>query len=218
MAKEFEFSGELRARFQKAFKKGASDSALDQLEQAAADFQGGRYTLALKKLEALLKEAPEIPELIELYGLCHYELGDYEKAIQLLELFAKRTKSVEQHPVLEDCYRAHKNYGKTKKLWKELLAANPPEELLAEGRMVFAGSLADQGEFTRAIELLKLATGEEDNLPQSPTQSELRQIYALADIYDQADNIPKARALFSWVAEKDTDEATDASKRIAVIS
>ena len=59
---------------------------------------------------------------------------------------APLTGSTEQHPVLADCYRALRRYDEVEPLWQELREVSPSAELVAEGRIVYAGSLADRGD------------------------------------------------------------------------
>ena len=62
---------------------------------------------------------------------------------------ATLTGSTEQHPVLADCYRALKRWARVDELWEELRAASPSADLVAEGRIVVAGGLADRGRIDR---------------------------------------------------------------------
>jgi hypothetical protein len=67
-----------------------------------------------------------------------------------LEAFRDLSGSTEQHPVLADCYRALGRHAKVVELWEELRNASPSAALVAEGRIVYAGSLADQGRLAEA--------------------------------------------------------------------
>ena len=59
--------------------------------------------------------------------------------------------------MLADCYRALGRHAKVDELWEELRAASPSAALVAEGRIVYAGSLADQGKLADAIAVLEAA-------------------------------------------------------------
>ena len=76
-------------------------------------------------------------------------MGQWNAAIKELEAFRSLTGSTEQHPVLADCYRAQKRWARVDELWEELRAASPSADLVAEGRIVVAGSLADRGRLAR---------------------------------------------------------------------
>jgi tetratricopeptide (TPR) repeat protein len=121
--------------------------------------------------------------------------------------------STEQHPVLADCYRALGRHAQVEELWEELRAASPSADLVAEGRIVMAGSLADQRRLSDAIALLERA-----KLPtKRPQEHHLRVAYALADLYERAGDAPKARQLFMVVATTDADFA-DVRSRLKALS
>src|SRR4029453_6460290 len=88
-------------------------------------------------------------------------------------------------------------------LWKELAEASPSAEAVAEGRIVAAGALADRGELDPAIRLL--AAGQKTAKRVRPHH--LRVLYALADLVERAGDIPRARTLFTRVANADPDFA-----------
>ena len=144
---------------------------------------------------------PGASSVRELYGLTLYRLGRWAQAARELEAFRTQTGSTEQHPVLADSYRALGRYADVEELWDELRAASPSAELVAEGRIVAAGALADQGRLEDAIELLAAGT--------KPTKKarlhHLRMAYALADLYERAGDLPRARELFGLVATTDPD-------------
>ena len=113
-------------------------------------------------------------------------------------------------PVLADCYRAQRRYRRVDELWAELREASPSAAIVAEGRIVAAGALADQGDLQGALALL-------ERVPASPRvvrDHHLRQWYALADLYDRAGDAPRARALFRRIRDVDPSFA-DVSQRIA---
>jgi hypothetical protein len=84
-------------------------------------------------------------------------------------------------------------------------------DLLAEGRLVEAGSLADRGDVPRAIALLVPSATRSVRRPES---RHLRQWYALADLYERVGDMPRARDLFTMVVRSDP-ELSDAAERLA---
>ena len=81
-------------------------------------------------------------------------------------------------------------------------------DLVAEGRIVLAGSLADQDELTDAIKVLEAS-------PKPSGKAKihhLRVAYALADLYERAGDVPRARELFDRVAASDEDFADVGSR------
>lgn len=199
--------------------KGVSERRLPKVEQQVAEaaraFERGRAQDAYRMLRPLAEEAPNVPSIRELTGLSLYHLGRWKQAIAHLEAFARLTGSVEQHPVLADSYRALGNHTKVESLWEELRQASPGAELVAEGRIVAAGSLADRGELHRAIRLLE--RGPVAPPPRRPPKlHQLRLWYALADLYERVGDTPKARELFGRVADVDP-ELADAAERLQAL-
>ena len=93
-----------------------------------------------------------------------------------LDAFVELTDSVEQHPVLMDCARALGKPRRVDELWEELAAASPPGALVTEGRIVLAGTRADQGRLTEAIAILDRRGGQ----PNRVQDHHVRVWYVLA--------------------------------------
>ena len=188
-------------------------SQVQRLEQrvahAARAFDAERYRDAARDLRALAAEAPGAPAVRELYGLSLYRLGRWRAAAKELEAFRELTGSVDQHPVLADSYRALGRHRKVATLWEELREASPSAALVAEGRIVAAGSLADRGDLGGAIRLLERGRLE----AKRPKLHHLRLWYALGDLAERAGDVPRARELFTRVAAADRDFA-DVAERL----
>ncbi len=178
--------------------------------EASKAYERERFGDAMKIVRPLLDDAPDVPSVRELAGLCLYRQEKWAEAIRHLERFTELTASVEQNPVLADCHRALRHYDTVRELWDELAASSPSAELVTEGRIVMAGSLADQGKLDEAIKLLE----------RSPIRTKharshhVRLWYALADLYERAGELPRARELFSRVLEADP-RLGDVSERVA---
>jgi len=183
-----------------------------RLKKAGAAFDGERFQEVRTLLQPVVKEAPQLPEGRELMGLAHYRLGRWKDAVHQLEQFRELSGSTEQHPVLADCYRAMGRWGDVEELWNELGEASPSAELVIEGRIVFAGAKADQGDIAGAIRILEQGW----KPPKRPRSHHLRRAYALADLYDRAGRAPRARELFKWVAGHDADLA-DVEARVKAL-
>jgi tetratricopeptide (TPR) repeat protein len=185
-----------------------------RLGQAADAFERDHVTDALRILRPLSKEAPTVPAVRELTGLAFYATGQWAPAAKELEAFRALGGSVEQHPVLADCYRALKRYKAVAELWEELREVSPGAALVTEGRIVAAGALADQGDVKGAIALL-------EHGPVRPKRAaalhHARLWYALADLYERAGDAPKARELFERVVVVEPALA-DAAERLAALA
>jgi len=147
----------------------------------------------------------------ELYGLTLYRLGRWKDAIVELDAFERLTGTLEQHPVLADCYRALKRWKKVDELWDDLRRASPGADLVNEGRIVAAGALADRGNLKGAISLLEKAPE-----PRRPKPRHLRLWYALADLRERTGDIPAARDLFGRIVHHDATFA-DAPERLSAL-
>lgn len=192
---------------------GASRAAKLQarLSDAATAYAGERYADARRLLVPIVEEVPDLVEARELLGLTYYRLGRWKEAVTELEAFGDLSGgSVEQYPVLADCQRALGRHTAVRDLWEELRTVSPSGPLVVEGRIVAAGSLADQGDLAGAIALL----GKGFRLPKRPMEHHLRRGYALADLYERAGDLPQARALFTAVARAEPD-FLDAAERAA---
>lgn len=183
-----------------------------KLAEAAHAYDRDRYQEARRILRPLAHEATDAPAVRELNGLVLYRMGQWAAAAKELEAYRTLSGAYDQHPVLADCYRALRRYPAAEKLWDELREASPSAELVAEGRIVAAGCLADRGDLARAIKVLERA----NRKLRDPDHHHLRQWYALADLYERAGDIPRARDLFGRIVNADPD-AYDAGRRLRAL-
>lgn len=179
-----------------------------RLADAARAFEAERFTEAERLLTSIRRMSPDVPEVHELLGLTMYRLGRWQRAITALERFYALTRSVEQHPVLADCFRALRRWDEVERLWDELGQASPSAELIEEGRIVAAGALADRGRLADAIRFLERAP----EVKGKPKVHHLRRWYATADLYDRAGDTARARRLFNQIAHADP-QFGDAAER-----
>jgi tetratricopeptide (TPR) repeat protein len=186
--------------------------AQEQLARAAEAYSAGRERDAMKMLRPLRDAYPDASAVRELMGLCHYRIGQYQAAAKELEAFVELTDSVEQHPVLMDCMRAMGKWNRVDDLWEELAASSPSSALVSEGRIVLAGSRADRSRVSDAIAILERKGAQ----PKRIQEHHLRLWYALADLYERAGEIPKARALFLQIRKHDASFA-DVAERLATL-
>ena len=186
--------------------------AQTELARAAEAFTAGRERDAARLLRPLRDAYPDASAVRELLGLCQYRLGQYAAATKELEAFVALTDSVEQHPVLMDCARALGKHRRVEELWEELAAASPAGAIVTEGRIVLAGSRADQGRLTEAIATLDRRGGQ----PNRVMDHHVRAWYALGDLYERAGDLPNARDLFQRIRRYDASFA-DVGERLAAL-
>jgi tetratricopeptide (TPR) repeat protein len=175
--------------------------AFTALVAASDALDNERFTHARKVLEPLVKQAPDVAEVRELYGLAFYGLREWTEAIEQLESYRSLAGSAEEHPVLADCHRAVGNYDDVEWLWDELREASPSGPIVTEGRIVTAATRAERGDRQSAVRLLEKGW----KRPKRPMEHHLRRAYALADLYGRTGASTKSRELFGWVAGHDAD-------------
>ncbi len=189
-----------------------ANRALGTLMAAADAFAHDRERETLRILRPLREQLPDSPSVRELTGLAQYRIGNYAAAAKELEAYAELSDSVDQNPVLMDCYRAQRRWRKVEELWLELASVSPSAELVAEGRIVYAGALADQGRLPEALALLRKRA----ERVKTPKEHHLRLWYALADLEERAGNLARARELFHQVRRADPAFA-DVAERLAAL-
>ena len=170
-----------------------ADRAIERLARALHAFEAHRYSEARKLAMPLLSQVVGLAVVHEVAGLSMYRLGRWQDAADQLEIARGiRPAEVVNHPVLADCYRALRRYEKVTELWESMKLLSPPAALLAEGRIVAAGALADQGELQSAVRMMTHGTSD----PHKVQEHHLREWYVLADLYDRAGDVASARRLF----------------------
>ena len=122
-----------------------------KLEDATRAYSADRYQDALRMLRKVSAQAPNSAAVRELLGLTLYRLGRWPLAVRELEAHHGLSGSYDQFPVIADCYRAMGRYGDAATTWEALRQASPSAEVVAEGRLVAAGCLADQGDLRGAV-------------------------------------------------------------------
>ena len=182
-----------------------------RLADAARAYDAGRYQDALRIIRPLVEIAPVAP-VRELYGLTLYRLGRWKAALKELHAAHEASGSYDQYPVMADCLRALGRHAAVERTWEELRQASPSGEVIAEGRIVMAGSLGDRGKLREAIALLEKAGVDRAR----PREHHLRTWYVLADLYERAGDVPRARELFRRLATRDAD-FFDVAVRLAAL-
>jgi tetratricopeptide (TPR) repeat protein len=194
---------QVRGELLKAVGANRVDRYEQRLKDASRAYRAERYQDALRIVRKLADDAPSSAAVRELHGLTLYRMGRWRAAIRELEAFRTLSDSTEQHPVLADSYRAVHQHDMVRDLWDELRAASPSAPLVTEGRIVMAGSQADQGDVPGAVRTLEQGF----TFPKKPLEHHLRRAYALADAYERAGDVVRARDLFARVASHDRDFA-----------
>jgi hypothetical protein len=185
---------------------------VERAEAAYGAYERGRYQDALRAIKPVAEETPGVAAVRELAGLASYRAAKWRDAVRHLRAFAALTDSAEHLPILMDCQRALRKPKKVADLWTELRQSSPEPDVLAEGRIVAAASLAESGDLQGAIAMMAGA-GALKAL-RNPSNRHVRQWYLLADLYERAGDVPKAREFFERVLKVDR-EAYDVMDRLA---
>ena len=184
---------------------------VEKADDAFSAYERGRYQDALRTIKLVVAETPGIAAVQELTGLAAYRSGRWREAARHLQIFGEMSDSTNHLPELMDTQRALRKPNKVAELWTELRQSSPDPDVLAEGRIVAASSLAETGDLNGAISMLATA-GASKNL-RNPADRHLRQWYVLADLYERAGDVPRAREYFERVRRADS-EAYDVAERL----
>jgi len=184
---------------------------VERAEAAYGAYERGRFQDAVRAIKPVAEEAPGVAAVRELAGLAAYRSGRWREASRHLNAYGALSDSTEHLPVLMDCQRALLKPKKVAELWAELRHRSPDPDVLAEGRIVAAASLADNGDLNGAIAML--ATAGASKALRNPSDRHLRQWYLLADLYERAGDVPRAREYFERILRADP-EAYDVAERL----
>lgn len=199
-----EVDPDTRAEVEQSLEPRRAARLTERLAQAQAALERERFSEARRMANALVKELGHVSAVHEVIGLADYRLGRWRQAAAALEIARRLKGRVEDLPVLADCYRALRRWTEVDEIWLEIREASPAPEVMAEGRMVHAGSLAERGDLRGAIESMEKAVS---STPKKLRPHHLRQWYVLADLYDRAGSVQRARDVFKRIAAVDADFA-----------
>lgn len=174
---------------------------VERLSRAAGALERERFGDARRMITPLVKMLPRVAAVLEIDGLSAYGLGQWTDASESLAAAQLIQPEPALLPVLADAYRGQRRWTAVDKVWEQLKAESPSQEIMTEGRIVAASSLADRGELKPAIALLEAASGR----PKRVRDHHLRQWYVLADLYDRAGDTLAATRWFRAIADRDPD-------------
>lgn len=201
-ANNFELDSEVRDRVNASVSSPQRAAKLrERLLGAFVSLERERYAEARRIGNQLARELTDVAAVHELIGLANYRLGEWRKAAAALERAQTMNPDPDTMPILMDSLRALGRYDDVVEVWKELRQASPGHETMAEGRIIMAGSLADQGELAAAIAEMKPARSK----PKRVRDHHLRQWYMLADLHDRAGDTVGAVRFFERIAMSDAD-------------
>lgn len=178
-------------------QRGAKLAA--RLADAAAALERERFGDAKRMVSPLVKELPGVAAVHEVNGLINYRQGNWRQAASALEAARAIDLDPAMLPVLADAYRAQRDWAAVERLWDDIKAISPSQEVMAEGRIIAASALADRGALNEAIQLLAAAS----TPPKRVRDHHLRQWYVLADLYDRVGDQVAATRWFRLIVAQD---------------
>ena len=184
---------------------------VEQMGKAAEAYSRNRFEEAARLSGRLADEVPTVEAVRELAGLSAYRCERWRPAGRHLEEYRKITSDAQYIPLEMDCQRGMGRVRSITSLFETLRQESPSPDVLAEARLVMAGSLADRGKIGEAIEVLESNGAGKPR--RNPSDRHLRQWYLLGDLYDRSGDVPRAREYFSLVAVADPG-AYDVTSRL----
>ena len=185
---------------------------IERLSQAQDALERERFDDARRLASPLLRELAEVPAVHEVVGLAAYRAGRWKQAVSELEAARALRPAVELLPVLADAYRALRRWTDVDRIWSEVREISPAQEVLAEARIVVAGSEADRGDLQAALRTMARAK----QTPRRVRDYHLRQWYVLGDLYDRAGDPLEAARWFKLVGGHDP-EFVDVAERLRAL-
>ena len=181
----------------------------ERLAQASEALDRERFDEARRLAAAIAKEAPTVSAVQEVLGLASYRLGRYKPAVAALQAAQELHENPALLPVIADAYRGLRRWAAVERVWGQIKAASPPHHILAEGRIIMASALADQGDVAGAIKVME----EGRKTPKRVRDHHLREWYVLGDLHDRLGDPIAARRWFTAIAAE-VPEYVDVADRL----
>lgn len=181
----------------------------ERLAQASEALDRERFDEARRISASIAKEAPTVAAVQEVLGLASYRLGRYKPAVAALQQAQELHENPALLPVIADAYRGLRRWTAVERVWNQIKAASPAQEVMSEGRIVMASALADQGDIAGAIAVME----DGRKPPKRVREHHLREWYVLGDLYDRLGETITARRWFGAVAQE-APEFVDVQDRL----
>lgn len=173
----------------------------ERLAQASEALDRERFDEARRIASSIAKEAPSVSAVQEVLGLANYRLGRYKQSVAALQQAQDLHENPALLPVIADGYRAMRRWQAVERVWEQIKAASPSQEVMAEGRIVWANSFADRDDLTAAIHAMTDGV----KAPKRVRDHHLRQWYVLGDFHDRLGDTIAARRYFATIADHDPE-------------
>ncbi len=172
---------------------------------------------ALTYLEWAKSVAPRAASIREGLGVALYQAEEWRRALAELQAYRRLSGRADQNHLIADCLRA---LGRPVAAVAEAVQQMDPErdgvERVAEGVIVWASTLADQGHIAAGREVLRRWLAPRAS-PSQPEDHDLRLWYVAGDLAERDDDRDAAVRWFGRVAAVDEGlfDVADRLRRLA---
>ena len=189
------------------------EQVLSRLGRAVELLERGDPGAAVVEAEKAKKHANRSAAVREVLGLAYYGQGRWQEAVTELKAYRRISGRPDQNHLIADSLRGLGKPQEAVPLAEEALRDRAvPADAKAEGVIVAASALADQGRVPEALAFLRRASTKED--VSEPWT--LRLWYVRGDVLEKAGRREEAAAEFRKVVRHDAG-AFDAAERLAAL-
>jgi predicted Zn-dependent protease len=172
--------------------------ALEALGSAVEAFTAGKYHRSLELAKRAKNLASRDSTVREVLGLSAYRVGDWQTALAELRTYRRLAGETTHLPIEMDVLRALDRGADVTAAWQELNRRGGSKATIAEGQVVYASFLMDQGDVTQARKLTRPT-----RITADPHPGELRVWFVAARAAALADDPDDARRLADAIVAAD---------------
>jgi tetratricopeptide (TPR) repeat protein len=204
---------ELVDEVRRATRPQDQEQVLSRLGRAVELLERGDASAAAVEAEKAKKHANRSAAVREVLGLAYYGQGRWQEAVTELKAYRRISGRPDQNHLIADSLRGLGKPQEAVPLAEEALRDRAvPPDAKAEGVIVAASALVDQGRVPEALAFLRRATTKED--VSEPWT--LRLWYVRGDVLERAGRREEAAAEFRRIVRHDAG-AFDAAERLAAL-
>lgn len=198
------------------------DDVARALRLATDAIEGGDPASAIPYLEWAKEDAPRATSVRETLGIARYHLEEWPAALSELQAYRRMSGRNDQNHLIADCLRG---LGRETEQIAEAVQPMDVDEdgpdRVAEGLIVWASALADDGDPTAGRAVLARMQGDAIDAPSGPPPDEpaehdLRLWYVAGDLAARSGDEEAARRWFERVASVAPD-AFDVDERLSAL-
>ena len=197
----------------KAASGGDVDALASDYAEAGMALEAGDTRRAIELLRRAKQRAGRSVAVREALGIALYLDGDFREAGRELAAYRRLSGSQDQNHLLADCARANGQPDRAEALVEEMMrSADVPQDRIAEGLLVVAGSRVDRGDPRAALAALHRI----DLEPRKVEPYHLRLWYLAATLYEQVGKRERAAGFYDAILTIEPD-FLDVTERLAAL-